>query len=214
MKRQITSKFVSLIVAISVFLLGSLAIPSSAHANRFIPAGLNIPSFFRGSPTETDVSLAGVAAKPAADPLSRLKAEVVPGLMEVLTPRQEELFAADIANGISFRRTFRDLMLTSEQKHELKVVLNSVPERNLFASLTPVQKKELFLQKKDAFMPTSEDIVDRINAGMPPGESISEEVQTKIEAGINKRDEFMPSSESIMDKIKASVESVKESLDD
>ena len=212
MKRKITSKLVSLIVAISVFWLGSLAMASGAYAGQLIPAGWSVTDFFRGSTAKTDISLAGVTAQP--DPLSQLKAEVVPELIEILTPSQEMLFEEAIANGNSFRKTFKDLMLTPKQKRELKVVLSSVPKRDLFASLTPVQKKEIFLKKKDAFMPTSEEIVDRINEGMPPGESVSEEVKTKIETGIRKRDEFMPSSESIVDKIKAGVESVKESLGD
>ncbi|PZO09515.1 MAG: hypothetical protein DCF25_21585 [Leptolyngbya foveolarum] len=213
MKRQIISKLASLIVATSVFLLGALSMASGAYAGRFIPVGLNIPGLFRESPTATDVSLSNVAANPV-DPLSQLKSEVVPELMEVLTPRQEELFETAIANGTSFRRTFKNLMLTPEQKRELKVVLGSVPKRDLFASLTPVQKKELFLKKKEAFIPTSEEIIDRINTGMPPGESISEEAQAKIESGIKKRDESMPSSETIMEKVKAGIENVKESLDD
>ena len=213
MKRQITSKLAGLIVAIFVFLLGSLAMASGAYAGRFIPTGSNITDFFRGSTTETDVATTSLASKPV-DPISQLKAEVVPELIEILTPRQEALFEAEIAEGTSFRKTFKDLMLTSEQKHEIKAVLSSVPKRDLFASLTPVQKKELFLQKKEAFIPTSEEIIDRINTGMPPGETVSEEVKAKIEAGINKRDESMPSSETIMDKIKAGIENVKESLED
>ncbi len=198
--KSIRSKIVCLLVAAAVFCITSLTNVHQAYAGSLVSS-----SMYSGY-----VAAAAVAKQ--ADVLTQLKAEVLPQLYEILTPEQEALFEDAISGGITFRKAFKNLMLTPEQKRELKTVLNSVPKKDLFASLTPMQKKELFLSKKDAFMPSSEEIIERINKGMPAGESVSGEVQAKIETGIKKRDEFRPSSETIMKKVEAGLESAKESL--
>ena len=156
-------------------------------------------------------SIALATATPAQqDLLKELQADVLPQLVEILTPQQLETFEADIYKGDSFRKTFKALMLTPEQKREIKIVLSSIPQKDAFASLTPGQKKELFLKKKEVFMPSSEEIIDKINAGKAgEGGTVSKAVQDKIEKGIKARDESMPSSKSIMDKIEAGIESFK-----
>ena len=77
-----------------------------------------------------------------------LKSEVMPRLSEILTPRQQELFRDSIADGESFRKTFRSLMLTPDQKRQIKSVINTIPRKDAFAALTPVEKKRAFLEEK------------------------------------------------------------------
>lgn len=144
----------------------------------------------------------------------QLKSEVIPRLSEILTPRQQEMFKASISDGESFRKTFRSLMLTPDQKREIKSVINTIPRRDAFAALTPLEKKELFLKKKEVFMPSSEDIIDKIKAKTPEGVDVPEEVQDKIKAGVEMRDKFMPTSEEIMEKVKMGMEKASKSLDD
>ena len=144
----------------------------------------------------------------------QLKSEVIPRLSEILTPRQQEMFKASISDGESFRKTFRSLMLTPDQKREIKSVINTIPRRDAFAALTPLEKKELFLKKKEVFMPSSEDIIDKIKAKTPEGVAVPEEVQDKIKAGVEMRDKFMPTSEEIMEKVKMGMEKASKSLDD
>ena len=46
-------------------------------------------------------------------------------------------------------------------------------------------------------MPTSEEIIDKINAGMEgEGETVSKAVQDKIEKGLKARDTFKPSCQN------------------
>lgn len=151
--------------------------------------------------------------------IASLKSEVMPQLAEILTPSQQERFEESLSQGESFRKTFKALLLTPTQKRQVKSVLSSVPEKNVFASLSPMEKKGLFLKKKEAFMPSSEEIIDKINIGMPEGETVTKGVEDKIKAGLKRRDEFMPSSESILEKIEAKFktgteETAPESLDD
>lgn len=144
----------------------------------------------------------------------QLKSDVIPRLGEILTPRQREMFEDSISSGESFRKTFRSLMLTSDQKRQIKSVINTIPRKDAFAALTPMEKKELFLKKKEVYMPSSEEIIDKIKAKTPEGVEVPEEIQEKIKAGVDMRDTFMPSSEEIMDKIKAGMEKAGEGLDD
>lgn len=151
--------------------------------------------------------------------LESLKSEVMPQLTEILTPSQQERFEESLSQGESFRKTFKALLLTPTQKRQVKAVLSSVPEKNVFASLSPMEKKGLFLKKKEAFMPSSEEIIDKINTGMPEGETMTKDVEDKIKAGLKRRDEFMPSSDSIIEKIESKLktdieEAAPESLDD
>lgn len=142
----------------------------------------------------------------------QLKSEVIPRLSEILTPRQEEMLKESISDGESFRKTFRSLMLTPDQKQEIKSVINTIPRRDAFAALTPLEKKELFLKKKEAFMPSSEDIIDRIKAKNPEGVEVPKEIQEKIKASVKMRDTFMPTSEAIMEKVKAGMENAETDL--
>lgn len=145
---------------------------------------------------------------------TQLKSEVMPKLGEILTPRQQKLFEERISSGESFRRTFRSLMLTPDQKREIKSVINTIPRKDAFAALSPMEKKELFLKKKEVFMPSSEDIIDKIEAKSPEGVEVPDAVKDKIKTGVEMRDKFMPTSEEIMDKIKAGMEKAEEEMED
>ncbi|NEQ45965.1 MAG: hypothetical protein F6K00_21435 [Leptolyngbya sp. SIOISBB] len=146
--------------------------------------------------------------------LKQLKSEVMPKLGDILTPRQQKIFEDRISSGESFRRTFRSLMLTPDQKRKIKSVINTIPRKDAFAALSPMEKKELFLKKKEAFMPSSEEIINKIEASSPEGIGVPEAVKKKIKKGIEMRDTFMPTSEEIMDKVKAGMEKAGETLED
>jgi hypothetical protein len=100
--------------------------------------------------------------------------------------------------------------------------MKAVPTQELFAALTPEQKKEVFMKKKELFMPTADEIVEKIEAGMKAKEKFSpdaagagmaptaEEIGEKIKLGLEKKKEFMPSLEEIKEKISAKMESATE----
>lgn len=93
------------------------------------------------------------ADAPAAtvDPFTELKSKIVPELENILTPEQRTQFEEAIANGTSVKKAFKSVALTPEQKGKIGMMMKSVP-KDYFTSLTPVQKRELFMQKKEFFM--------------------------------------------------------------
>jgi hypothetical protein len=183
--------FVSLLASVVVLL--SLTVGRSAYA---FPVRFVLPGHY----------LADTAATTGEDWLTQLETEILPHLEEIFSPEQREKFKTDIANGTSFRKAFKSLTLTPEQKTQVKNLLSGVTKKDAFAALTPDQKKQLFAKKKDLFMPTSEEIADRIDASLKAkGMAMPEDVKQKIDAGLKQRDAFMPSTESIIEKIKASI---------
>ncbi|MBE9009150.1 hypothetical protein IQ250_02900 [Pseudanabaenaceae cyanobacterium LEGE 13415] len=90
---------------------------------------------------------------PAAttDPFAELKAKIVPQLESILTSEQRAQFDDAIANGTSVKKAFKSVTLTPEQKGKIGMMMKSVP-KEYFTSLTPAQKRELFMQKKEYFM--------------------------------------------------------------
>jgi hypothetical protein len=73
-------------------------------------------------------------------------------------------------------------------------VFKAIPKKDIFATLTPAQKKQLFLKNKQLFIPTAEEIGDKITAGMKMGKDKSP---------------LAPSSESIVEKIKAKMKAAE-----
>lgn len=207
---MIKRTLVSVMACLVIVFGASLAAASEAYAGTlsartFLTTGM--------APIEMRSIYFAAATTAEQDLLKELQTDVLPQLTAILTPQQLGTFETDISGGDSFRKTFKALMLTPEQKREIKTVLSSIPQKDAFASLTPGQKKLLFLKKKEAFMPSSEEIIDKINAGKAgEGGTVSKAVQDKIEEGIKARDESMPSSKSIMDKIEAGIESFKAGL--
>lgn len=96
--------------------------------------------------------LAAVEAPAATiDPFAELKAKIVPELESILTPDQRTQLEDAIANGTSLKKAFKSIALSPEQKGKVGMMMKSVP-KDYFTSLTPAQKRELFMQKKDFFM--------------------------------------------------------------
>lgn len=165
MKRMLVSLFACAIVFLNLVVAGT------AQAQPF--AAISFPHLQLAKlaePTETTKDL-----------ITQLETEIIPRIENVLTPEQREQFNTAVGEGTAFRKAFKSLALTPEQKTQLKAVFKELPKKDVFASLTPEQKKALFLKKKQMFMPTPEEITDKINAGMKyKGTSIPEKVSDKI----------------------------------
>ena len=145
---------------------------------------------------ETAAPVAEVAApKPtdeATNLLTKLETEIIPQIESVLTPEQQAEFATKVAAGTSFRKAFKAVTLTPAQKTKLSAVFKAIPKKDIFATLTPAQKKQLFLKNKQLFIPTPEEIGAKITAGMnmakdksalaPSAESIVEKINAKMKA--------------------------------
>lgn len=81
-------------------------------------------------------------------------------LETILTPEQHEKFQSAIVDGISARKAFKTLSLTPEQKSKLVTSFKSLPKKDIFTSMTPEEKKQFFMSKKEFFKPTAEEIAD------------------------------------------------------
>lgn len=156
-----------------------------------------------------------------ANLIEDLKSKYVPEIERALFPEQQKKFEKAIQEGHSLRKAFRSMALTSDQKNELAAAIKKVPRGRLFAALTPEQKKEIFMNKKEAFIPTPDEIAERIKAGREsegfaadaPGAEIGptpEEIAEKIKLGFEKKKAFMPSAEEIQEKISARMEAMTE----
>lgn len=102
----------------------------------------------------------GVAAVETSKPeeiVEQLKTQ----LETILTPEQREKFQSAIVDGkVSARKALKTLTLTSEQKSKLVTSFKSLPKKDIFTSMTPEEKKQFFLSKKEFFKPTAEEIAD------------------------------------------------------
>lgn len=134
-------------------------------------------------------------ADEATDLLKQLETDILPQIASVLTPEQQAQFATKVADGTSFRKAFKAVVLTPAQKSQLATVLKSMPKKDIFATLTPAQKKQLFLNNKEFFIPTPAEIGAKITAGMnmaknkspksafaPTPEAIAEKISAKMTA--------------------------------
>lgn len=137
--------------------------------------------------TEPAVQAAAVPDE-AANLLKQLETEILPQIESVLTPEQQAEFASKIAAGTSFRKAFKAVTLTPAQKNKLSAVFKTIPKKDIFATLTPAQKKELFMKNKQLFIPTSDEIGAKINAGMQMGKDKS-------------KSSFAPTTDEIVNKI-------------
>ena len=153
------------------------------------------------SEAETASPVADVSAAEKTSPkpideatnlLKKLETEILPQIENVLTPEQQTEFATKVAAGTSFRKAFKAVTLTPAQKAKLSAVFKDIPKKDIFATLTPAQKKQLFLKNKQLFIPTPEEIGAKITTGMqmakdksplaPSAESIVEKIKSKMEA--------------------------------
>jgi hypothetical protein len=154
--------------------------------------------------------------------MEKLESQYIPQIEAILFPDQREKFEQAIEEGYSLRKAFKTMALTSQQKTDLSATMKAIPKQELFAALTPEQKKEVFMKKKEMFMPTPDEIVEKIQAGMKakemyapdaPGSEMAptaEEIGEKIKLGLQKKKEFMPSLEEIQEKISEKMESMVE----
>ncbi len=133
------------------------------------------------------------ATETVKDLLTQLETEVLPKLETILTPEQREQFSNFVSEGGTFRKAFKSLTLTPEQKTQLKEVFSGLPKKDAFASLTPEQKKQLFMKKKEFFKPTPEDIADKISQGMKmKGGTMPEGISEQINAKLQSFQKFLP----------------------
>jgi hypothetical protein len=94
------------------------------------------------------------------DGMEQLKTKLLPQIQTILTPEQQKQFEAVIVGGASMRKAFKSLTLTAKQKTQLAMVLKSIPKMEMFTTMTPEQKREFFIKKKEVFKPTPEEIAE------------------------------------------------------
>jgi hypothetical protein len=200
------AKLLSILTSVIIFV--GLLFGNSAPANAISLPAINWIA-------EAEVTDAPVTDAPVTEEtatlLKKLEGEIIPQISSVLTPEQQISFADKITAGTSFRKAFKSITLTPAQKTKLSAVFKTIPQKDIFATLTPAQKKQLFLQKKQIFIPTAEEIGEKINAGMKMAKEKSsslaptaEEIGEKINAGMKmakEKSSFAPSVEDIVDKI-------------
>ncbi len=188
-----------------------MALTLAVHPASAGPLPFSLPFFNNVDLTEGQVAL-----------MEALESKYVPEIESILYPAQREKFEQAIQEGLSLRKAFKSMALTSAQKTELAATMKTVPKGELFAALTPEQKKEVFMNKKEMFMPTPEEIAEKIKLGMEsketyapdaPGAEMSptpEEIAEKVKLGFEKKKAFMPSIEEIQEKISAKMEAMTE----
>jgi hypothetical protein len=177
------------LILASFMVLLSVGIPTAVQANSF--AMMAFPSFF--SAEAVDVG---------TDPLKKFETEILPQFESVLSPQQRDQFKAAVADGTTFRKAFKALTLSSEQKTQVGTLLKSLPKKDFFASLTSEQKQQLFLKKKDLVKPTPEEIGEKISAKMkavtdknpfvPTGAEIGEKISARMKMIKDKVEEVIP----------------------
>lgn len=142
MKRLLMSIFACLIVLLN------LVVASTAQAQSLIAA--------------SSISSATVEqTKPQEDIIEKVKTQFLPQIESILTPEQSvQLESAVVEEKTSLRKAFKSIMLTPDQKTKLATVFKSLPKKDFFASLTPEEKKQFFMKKKEMFMPAADEIAD------------------------------------------------------
>ena len=98
--------------------------------------------------------------------MNKLESDILPQLESILTPEQRDQFKTAIADGANPRKAFKSMALTPDQKSKLAGVFKSLPKKDIFSSLTPEQKKELFMKKREIFKPSPEEISEKIGEKM------------------------------------------------
>jgi hypothetical protein len=127
--------------------------------------------------------------------LEQVKSQILPQFETILSPEQRDRLQTEIVDAkASLRKAFKKIALSTDQKTKLAMVFKTLPKKDIFATLTPEQKKGLF-SKKD-FMPTPEAISDKINAKMqmakdkgammPTPEAISQKISAKMKLAQDK----------------------------
>jgi hypothetical protein len=165
--------------------------------------------------TATTLS-SNVAEQPSSNLpfLEQLKTQVLPKIENILTSEQsDQLEAAMLKGEKSLRKVFKSITLSPDQKTKLATVLKSLPKRDTLAALTPEEKKQFFMKKKEGFMPTAESINEKINASMKmKGTSLPEGVSEKISAKMKNAEQFIPTPEEIGEKINTGMKMMQDKM--
>lgn len=146
--------------------------------------------------------------------IQQLKTQVFPKIENILTSEQTDQLEATVLKGeTSLRKVFKSVTLSSDQKTKLATVLKSLPKRDTLAALTPEEKKQFFMKKKEAFMPTAESINEKIDASMKmKGTTLPEGVSEKINAKMKNAKQFRPTPETIGEKINAGMKMMQDKM--
>lgn len=177
----------------------------------------------QAQPSVTDLlpSLVGAETTTAPDAiLKQVKEEILPQFETILTPAQRDRLQTEIVDAkASLRKAFKKIALSTDQKTKLATVFKTLPKKDVFAALTPEQKKGLF-SKKD-FMPTPEAISDKINAKMqmakdkgammPTSEAISQKINAKMKLAQEKA-ATKAAPVSIGEKVTEAIEAIKSAV--
>ena len=106
------------------------------------------------------IAATATAVETGVDAIEQLKTTILPQIQNILTPEQQkQLETTVVSDKGSIRKAFKSLMLTPDQKTKLAAVFKSLPKKEIFTSMTPAQKRQFFMTKKEIFLPTSEAIV-------------------------------------------------------
>jgi hypothetical protein len=101
------------------------------------------------------------AVETGVDAIEQLKTTILPQIQNILTPEQQkQLETAVVSDKGSIRKAFKSLMLTPDQKTKLATVFKSLPKKEIFTSMTPAQKRQFFMTKKEIFLPTPEEVAN------------------------------------------------------
>jgi hypothetical protein len=130
-----------------------------------------------------------------------LKSKIIPEIESILTPEQNAQLETSVVEGKkSLRKAFKSLVLTPDQKTKLAAVFKTLPSKEVFISMTPEEKKSFFIKQKSVFMPTPEEIGEKINA------------KRKMASVRKDKDSFDSSTEEISKKIGQKMEFLKDKL--
>lgn len=135
MKHRLVSLLAGLIVLLNIVLL-NLAIAGVAQAQPLIQ--FSFPNFQGFKLSQQQQNL-----------VQQLEADILPKLENILTPEQRDRFKSTLSSGGSVRKAFKSMNLSPEQKTQLARLFKSLPKKDIFSSLTPEQKKQLFMKKKE-----------------------------------------------------------------
>jgi Spy/CpxP family protein refolding chaperone len=110
-------------------------------------------------PVSPSFAATATVVETGVDAIDQLKTTILPQIQNILTPEQQkQLETTVISDKGSIRKAFKSLMLTPDQKTKLAAVFKSLPKKEIFTAMTPAQKRQFFMTKKEIFLPTPEEI--------------------------------------------------------
>ncbi len=117
---------------------------------------LGITNWVQISPA---IAATATAVETGVDAIEQLKTTILPQIKSILSPeQQQQLETAVVTDKSSIRKAFKSLMLSPDQKTKLAAVFKSLPKKEIFTAMTPAQKRQFFMTKKEIFLPNTEEI--------------------------------------------------------